>query len=68
MDEKVYAAWDAENPEIVETLERHGKEIVEDTLLKEFARGHNKKEVFDIEKEFELAPQTKIWLGVRNKN
>ncbi|MBI2670341.1 MAG: class I tRNA ligase family protein [Candidatus Yanofskybacteria bacterium] len=68
LDEKVYAAWDTRNPKVTETIEGHKKEIAEDALLKEFSRGHNKKEVFDIEKEFELAPQAKIWLGVRSKN
>ncbi|MDO8492349.1 MAG: class I tRNA ligase family protein [bacterium] len=68
LDEKVFAAWESQNADIIETISRHGGEIAKDILLKEFSRGHNKKEVFDIEKEFELGPQAKIWLGVRNKN
>ena len=68
LDEKVYAAWDTENPTIVQMMQKHGKEIEEDTLLKEFTKGSNPKERFDVEKEFELAPQIKIWLGVRNNN
>lgn len=65
IDEKVWGAWDSENPEIIEVLARHGKEIGSDVLLKEFSRGHDPKEKFDIEKEFEVGPQAKIWLGVR---
>ncbi|OGN04461.1 MAG: hypothetical protein A2831_02795 [Candidatus Yanofskybacteria bacterium RIFCSPHIGHO2_01_FULL_44_17] len=65
IDDKIYAAWESDNSEIIEAVGKHGKEIAEDTLLKEFGRGHNPKEKFDMEKEFELAPQAKIWLGIR---
>ena len=65
LDEKIYAAWASDNKDVVNAMNVFVKEIVENTLLVEFSRGHQSKEVFDVEKEFELAPQIKIWLGVR---
>ncbi len=68
LDEKIYAGWASDNKDVVSTMGIFDKEIAENTLLAEFSRGHQPKEVFDVEKEFELGPQVKIWLGVRNKN
>ena len=65
LDEKIYAAWDSDNKEVASAIGTFSKEIAENTLLVEFSRGHQPKEVFDVEKEFELGPQVKIWLGVR---
>lgn len=65
LDEKVFVAWDSESTDVIESIEKQNKKIISDTLLKEFKRGHQPNEVFDIEKESELAPQVKIWLGVR---
>jgi isoleucyl-tRNA synthetase len=67
LNEKVYAAWESDSKDVVSAMKSFEKDIAENTLLAEFSRGHLPKEVFDVEKEFELAPQTKIWLGVRNK-
>jgi len=67
LDEKIYAAWDSDNKEVASAIGTFSKEIAENTLLVEFSRGHQPKEVFDVEKEFELGPQVKIWLGVRSK-
>ncbi len=68
LDEKIYAAWASDNKDVAGAMDAFGKEIAENTLLVEFSRGHQPKEVFDVEKEFELGPQVNIWLGVRNKN
>ncbi len=68
LNEKIYAAWDSDSKDMAGTMRDFEKEIAENTLLAEFSRGHQPTEVFDVEKEFELAPQVKIWLGVRNKN
>ena len=67
LDEKIYAAWASDNKDITDAMDAFGKEIAENTLLAEFSRGHQPNEVFDVEKEFELGPQIKIWLGVRSK-
>ncbi len=68
LDEKVRGAWDAanhRNTEAEEAIKKHGKEITKAALLNEFNKGHNPKEVFDVENELDLGPQAKIWLGVR---
>ncbi len=75
LDEKVYAVWESQNTDVIGALEKYEKQITEDTLLFELARGRDAEHVPDIEKEFELAPQAssglggqaKIWLGVRGK-
>jgi len=65
IDEKVAGFWNSENPEIIAVIAQFGKEIVEDTLLSEFTKGHQENMVFDIEKDYDLAPGIKIWLGVK---
>jgi isoleucyl-tRNA synthetase len=67
LDETVYGGWETANAEITAAVTGHEKEISDNTLLKEFGRGHNPEQVFDVEKEFELGPQAKVWLGVRSK-
>ena len=67
LDERIYAAWASDDKDIANAMDVFGKEIAENTFLVEFSHGHQPNEVFDVEKEFELAPQVKIWLGVRSK-
>ncbi len=67
LDEKVFAAWASDSRDVVIAIENFGKEIAEDAMLSQFNHGHQLTEVFDVEKEFELSPQIKIWLGVRDK-
>jgi isoleucyl-tRNA synthetase len=67
LDEKIYAAWASDNKDVVSMMGVFGKEIAENTLLMEFGRGHRSKEAFDVEKETDLGPQAKIWLGIRRK-
>ncbi|MGD0977316.1 MAG: class I tRNA ligase family protein [Minisyncoccia bacterium] len=65
LDAKVACAWDSENPEILAVMEQFDKEISEDTLLSSLTKGQAPNLVFDIEKDFDLAPGLKIWLGVK---
>jgi isoleucyl-tRNA synthetase len=65
LDAKVACAWDSENPEVAAVMEQFGKEISEDTLLSSLIKGKIPNLVFDIEKDFDLAPGLKIWLGVK---
>jgi isoleucyl-tRNA synthetase len=67
LDEKVYAAWTSDNKDVAKAMDIFSKEIAENTLLSKFSRNRRPKETFDIEKEINLGPQAKIWLGVRNK-
>jgi isoleucyl-tRNA synthetase len=67
LDEKIYASWESDSPDIIAVISKFSKEIVSDTLLAELSHGRKQDGLLDIEKEFELAPQVKIWLGVKNK-
>jgi isoleucyl-tRNA synthetase len=67
LDEKVFAAWSSDSGEVIEALKDFEKEISKDTLLEEFGRGRQDGIAFDVEKEFNLSPNAKIWLGVRSK-
>ena len=42
-----------------------GKEIKKEVLLSEFHNGQHNGKAYDIEKELELAPQRKIWVGIK---
>ncbi len=63
LDEKVLGHWHSEDKDIIEAVEQWTEEIKKDVLLEKFESGPANKK-YDIEKEFELAPQKKIWIGV----
>lgn len=65
LDEKVSGAWDSEAEEVEFVIASFGQEIAEDTLLTAFEKGQDPHRAYDVEKEFELAPGVKIWLGIR---
>lgn len=67
LDEKIYAAWSSDGGEVVDALNNFGKDIARDTLLEEFSRGRQSGTTFDVEKEFDLGSNARIWLGVRAK-
>ncbi|MBI2057773.1 MAG: class I tRNA ligase family protein, partial [Candidatus Yanofskybacteria bacterium] len=65
-NDKVLARWHTENQELGSAVERWQDFIKNNALLKEFSLGqHDENKHFDIQKEFELGPQKKIWLGIR---
>ncbi|HEY4484538.1 MAG TPA: class I tRNA ligase family protein [Candidatus Paceibacterota bacterium] len=64
--DKVFAQWHTEDEELKSAIERWGDFIKNNALLKEFSLGqHDENKHFDIQKEFELASQKKVWLGVK---
>ena len=65
IDEKAFLSWESDNADVISVFEKFGKEIIKTTALKELLRGHNDKLTFDIEKDFELTSQVKVWLGIR---
>ncbi len=67
LDDRIFAKWGSRNKDVVAAIESFGDEIAQKTLLVKFDRGSDEKMAFDIQKEFEFAPQVKIWLGVRAK-
>ena len=65
VDDKAFSAWESENPDVIASFEKFGDEIKRTVLLKDLSRGHQDNIAYDVEKEFELAPGVKIWLGIR---
>ena len=65
MDEKVYAQWHSDDGDISEAIRKWSKQIAEDALLKEFKNSPQGTESYDVQKELELAPGQKIWVGVK---
>ena len=65
-DEKVLGQWHSEDKELANAVNQWTEFIKKNSLLKEFNLKHIEGDKsFDIQKEFELAPQKKIWIGVR---
>ncbi|MEK7151676.1 MAG: class I tRNA ligase family protein [Patescibacteria group bacterium] len=65
LNEEVFGVWYSDNPEITKTIEDHGKEIMKDALLINFDKNQQSEKVFDIKKDFDIAPQIKIYLGIK---
>jgi len=65
LDEKVFGQWHSDDSEVSVAINEWTEEIKKEVLLNKLVAGENDKKVYDIEKEFELAPQKKIWIGVR---
>lgn len=65
LDEKIFGAWESDSSDVQAVVKKFGREIESDTLLKEFMSGHRADQKYNIEKDFKLAPNIKIWLGLR---
>ncbi|OGN27283.1 MAG: hypothetical protein A2941_00290 [Candidatus Yanofskybacteria bacterium RIFCSPLOWO2_01_FULL_49_17] len=71
IDESVTVHWHTFDNDIAAAMEKWGQEIMRDTMLGSFERVSNPSSpsssghVFDVEKESELAPGKKIWLGIK---
>jgi len=65
LDEKIFGQWHSDDGELSSAIHEWADEIKKEALLKELVSGPAGKKSYDIEKEFELSPQKKIWVGVR---
>ncbi|MBI2674472.1 MAG: class I tRNA ligase family protein [Candidatus Yanofskybacteria bacterium] len=65
LDDKVFGQWHSDDEGLSEAIRRFSGDIKEEVLLSEFLNSPHDGKAYDIEKEFELAPQRKIWVGVR---
>ena len=65
LDEKVYGQWHSDDKELSEAIRKWSEEIKSEALLSDFVNRQKGNKTCDIEKEFELAPQRKIWVGVK---
>ena len=65
-NEKVTAQWHTDDEDLTKAIMEWEKFIKQNALLEEFSlHPHFEPKNFDIQKEFELEPNRKIWLGVR---
>jgi len=72
LDDNIFAAWESESTDIIASFEKFSDEIKHTTLLKDLSarlpagrHGHQENLAYDIEKEFDLVPGVKVWLGIR---
>jgi len=64
-DQEIYCQWHSDSEDLKRVIKNWGGEIKKDTILRELEEKQHDNEVYDIEKEMELAPNKKIWLGVK---
>lgn len=64
LDQKVFVQWHSEDKELSEAIKHWTENIQTETLLREFANGPLDKKDYDIQKEVDLAPAKKVWLGI----
>ena len=65
LDDKIYGQWHSDDADLSSAIHEWSDEIKKEALLKEFIAGPQGKKKYDVGKEFDLAPQRKIWVGVR---
>ncbi len=64
-DQKVSVHWFAEDKSLAEAIKREEEFIKQKTVLKELKESrHDPKFAYDVEKEQELEPGRKVWLGL----
>ena len=65
-DQKVRACWFSEDKSLTESIKREEGFIKQKTVLKELRESRHAPEfIYDVEKEQELEPSRKIWLGLK---
>ena len=65
VDDEVFGQWHSDNPDLSAAINKWSDEIKKEVLLKNFENSAHGDKVFDVEKEFELVTQKKIWIGVK---
>ncbi|MDO8494933.1 MAG: class I tRNA ligase family protein, partial [bacterium] len=64
--EKVFGFWSTGDKEVEEAIGQWADFVKQNSLLKEFnADASYAEKTFDIQKEFDLAPGKKVWLGIK---
>ncbi|MDP3953816.1 MAG: class I tRNA ligase family protein [bacterium] len=64
-DDKIFAGWESADAGVREIMSQFEGEIKEAVLIDKLEEGKRGEVAFDIEKEFELGPNMKLWLGVK---
>ena len=65
LDDRIFAQWHSDDEGLSEAIRQFSDEIKKEVLLSEFSNSPHDNKAYDIEKEIELAPQRKIWVGLR---
>jgi len=65
LDDRIFAQWHSDDGDVSEAIRQWSDDIKNEVMLFEFSNGPHDKKAYDIEKEFNLAPQRKIWIGIR---
>lgn len=64
LDDKVQAHWHSDNIQLTTTLNRWTEVIKEETLLSEFVNRPHDNIAYDVERDVEVGPGRKIWVGI----
>jgi isoleucyl-tRNA synthetase len=65
MEDTVMVHWHVFDDELGKAMEEHTEAIKKDTMLHTFERHRKEGGSYDLEKETDLAPGKKIWLGIK---
>ena len=64
-EEKAYCQWFSEDPELSTGILHWADTIKSETVLSDLVKLQHDDKVYDVEKEFDIAPGKKLWLGIR---
>ncbi len=67
LDEKVFGQWHSDDPSLTSAINQWSEQIKTETLLHDFINQKRGNQAYDVEKEFDIVPGKKIWLGVWKK-
>jgi len=65
LDDRVYAQWHSSDKELSGAINHWSDEIKKETLLNKFVNSPHDDKVYDIEKEVQIAPGRKVWIGIK---
>ena len=64
-DQKIYCQWHSSNREVTDAIAHWGKDIERQAVLSDFVELAYDNKVYDVQKETDLMPGKKIWIGLR---
>jgi len=65
IDEEIFGQWHSDDVDLSAAINKWSDEIKKDVLLHSFENSVHGDKNFDIEKEFDLVAEKKIWVGIR---
>jgi len=64
-DQEIYGQWHSDDIDLARAVNHWNKEIKQETLLHQFSQAAHDEKSYDVEKEFELVVNKKIWIGIK---